>query len=469
MRWAVRWIAPLAMLAVFFFLARSQIFTWPYYYDEADYMYAVSLGWQANFTDTPSQPVTEYIRSGLSQGREAGARADLSRRIRSSGDVNFYRHWHGPLYFYWLLELQPFGLTEAATRGLSYVFPVLTFALLYAGCLWLLPGPEGLLAGTLAGAFYLWSYSTVRTNEIAPHALFALCYIAALLLLMKWSSTGAPRYWYAAVLASACAFCTLEVAFVLIATLLVVAALDGKLAGGLKNARFTLKSLAVFFGAILLLWPSALARLNFVKAYLFMAYLAIGRESPWGRVTLADTWRLRLTHAPVEWLLIAASVVLYFRFRDAGARRLAFPALFYAGLMLVVLARVGTDTPRYMLPYLPAFHLFAGLTFAQALKAWKPLPQAAAAAVLCLLALGNTAAQVALHPIRESPRLRAELSSLRERRFDGKRLLVPQAELPMIHYYFPRAELWGYADESEKSAWLGRCQFDAVLDAPLAE
>ncbi len=461
----MRWILPFVLLAVFFLLVRRQIFTWPYYYDEADYMYAVSLGWRANFTDTPSQSLSDYVRAGLRKGQDASQRGDLSHAIRRADDVNFYRHWHGPLYFYWLLGLAPFHLNEQATRSWSYAFPVLTFLLIYAGCLWLLPGREGLAAGVLSGAFYLWSYATVRTNEVAPHQLFVLCYIVALLFLIKWRNTGAARYWYAAVAAAACAFSTLEVAFVLVVVLLVCAALETKL----TDWRFMRRSVLLFAGAVSLLWPGAMLKLSFLKAYLFMAYLAIARSSPWGHVSLLETWRLRLINSPMDWLLIAAAILLYFRFCDSGARRLLFPVLLYACLMFLMVLRVATDTPRYLLPFLPAFQLFAGLAFASTTKAWKPIPQAAAAMALCLLAFWNTASQTAAHPILPAPQLGSELAKLRGRHLEGKKILAPQDELPMIHYYFPAANLWGYVDADEKAAWLARERFDAVLQAPGSE
>jgi hypothetical protein len=461
----MRWIVPFALLAAFFLLVRRQIFPWPYYYDEADYMYAVSLGLRANFTDLPSQSLIEYVRAGLTRGQDTADRANLSREIRRGDDVNFYRHWHGPLYFYWLLALASFDLNEPATRSWSYVFPVLTFLFIYAGCLWLLPGREGFLAGVLSGVCYLWSYATVRTNEIAPHALFVFCSIAALVFLMKWRNTGAARYWYAAVVASACAFCTLEVAFVLLAVLLACAATLGKL----TDWRWMGKSTLLFAGSVLLLWPGAVLRLSFLKAYLFMAYLALYRPSPWGRVGLLETWRLRFTHSPVEWVLVAAALVLYFRYCDRSARRLLAPVLLYACLTFLTVLRVATDTPRYMLPFLPAFLLFAGLTFASIMKNWKPLPQAAAAVALCLLALWNSVLQIRAHPILPAPQLRAELAKLRERQLETKKLLVPQDDLPMIHFYFPGTDLSGYGDEKEKAAWLARERFDAVLPPSSSE
>jgi hypothetical protein len=58
---------------------------------------------------------------------------------------------------------------------------------------------------------------------------------------------------------------------------------------------------------------------------------------------------------------------------------------------------------------------------------------------------------------------------LGERHPEGKKLLVPQDDLPMIHYYFPGANLWGYVDEQEKTAWLTRERFDVVLQASGSE
>jgi hypothetical protein len=309
-------LAIAALLAVFALLARREVFTWPYYYDEADYMYAASLGWRANYSGSPSQPLPDFVRVGFERGLDSSQRAALSAESRVRPDVDFYRHWHGPLYGYWLLALAPLHLDETATRSLSYVFPILTMLVIYIGGLWLWPSERGWLAAILGSALYLWSYATVFTNEIAPHALFVLCAVASLILVMKWRETAAPQYWYAAVIAAALAFCTLEVAFVSIAVLLVCAALERSLI----DWRWMAKSIAVFAGTVLLVWPSAILKMSFLKAYLFMAYLAIFRPSPWGNASFLDTWRLRLAHSPWEWLLIAAAAILYLRFCDAATR-----------------------------------------------------------------------------------------------------------------------------------------------------
>src|SRR5271170_7833993 len=78
------------LLALFLLLITRNVSSEPYVYDEADYMYAASLGFAANWSDTPSITLADFARAGHD------GQADLSRRIRDSNDVLFYRHFHGP-------------------------------------------------------------------------------------------------------------------------------------------------------------------------------------------------------------------------------------------------------------------------------------------------------------------------------------------------------------------------------------
>ena len=436
-----------AILAVFAFFARGEVFSWPYYYDEADYMFAASLGW-SNYTDQASQSLADYIRTGLRDGRDPARRPLLSANSRAGSDVNFYRHWHGPLYFYWLAALAPLHLDEYATRGVSYVFPVLTALVIYFGSLWLFPGGDS--AAVLSSAFYLWSYATAFSNEIAPHQLFVLCVVAGLMLLMKWRATGDSRFWYGAVLATACAFCTLEVAFMLLAVMIACGAIGQ-----------TRKSIFLFVATVLFLWPAAVLKLSFAKAYLFMAYLALLRKSAWGEAGLVETWRHRFVQSPWEWLLFGVAAILYFRFCDCATRKLLMPVVLYGVLMLIVLLRVNTATPRYMLPFLPAFQIAAGFVFASVLKKWKPALRFAATAAILSLLFSNTYAQLRAHPILPAPRLAEVLAQVHG--LEGQRLLAPQNDLPMIHYYLPDVMVSGYADQRERSVMLAQDNFDAVL------
>ena len=88
------------LLALFLLLITRNVSSEPYVYDEADYMYAASLGFAANWIDTPSIPISDFVRAGLSRG----SRQALSEKIRSGNDVLFYRHFHGPLFHYLLIR-----------------------------------------------------------------------------------------------------------------------------------------------------------------------------------------------------------------------------------------------------------------------------------------------------------------------------------------------------------------------------
>src|ERR1700678_1938748 len=96
------------LLALFLLLVTRNVSREPYVYDEADYMYAASLGLVANWSDTPSMPIGDFVHAGLDgDGRKA-----LSERIRGGNDVLFYRHFHGPLFHYLLMTVSRIGLSE---------------------------------------------------------------------------------------------------------------------------------------------------------------------------------------------------------------------------------------------------------------------------------------------------------------------------------------------------------------------
>jgi len=406
-------------LALFLLLITRNVSPEPYLYDEADYMYAASLGFAANWSDTPSMPIADFMRAGLHRdGRQV-----LSERIRSGNDVLFYRHFHGPLFHYFLIPVSRLGLSEHGVRLCMLAIPAGTLAVIYFLC----PLPP-----ILPALLFLTSYSVIFSTELAPHQLFALCSVACLLLLWKAVDTGRRVFWYASVMVSGLAFCTLEVAFVLILTLAicgVIECIDGKCA---------IKSLALFVGTVMAVWPAAILRLSFVKSYAVMAYLALMREAPWGHAGFIDTWHARIVDSPLEWTLIAFALLAGF-----GKRRL-YPIGLFVVLMLLATLRVLTSTPRYSLTFMPALDVLAGLTLLPSLGT---LRRPASFAVVALAIAGLYASawlQVAHQSHNSNPRSTAVLTYIHQNRLENKTLLVPQADLPALHYYFPGMRLRGY-------------------------
>ena len=451
------------------FLAGLVVLAWgrisadPFAYDEADYMFAASLGLAANYTDTPAQSFADFLHTGLNRGRDAGQRAALSEAVRGSNDVNFYRHWHGPAAFYWWMAGRAAGLDEHGLRAAMLAFHVVTLLSIYFGCLWILPGVAGQLAAVLCSGLCVFSYPLVRTSlEIAPHGVFVPCVVISLMLLAKAVQTGQAKYWRIGLAPLAFAFDTLEVALVLVATFAIFAWLERKrfFAGWplARILRWLGVSVLLFTILVVALWPGALLKLAFVKAYAFMAYLALFRKSPWGNVSLLDTWLIRMSSA-VEWALIALGLVTFVR----KPWRPALPFLVFAVLMIGATLRVTTNSPRYEAPFLPALLVFAGLSIANALAERKPRLGFAVALTACVLVFADSLRQTLAHRFGPDGHSIALISWLREHPLDGRRVLVPQNDLPAIHYYFPRIQLRSYADAVERAAAQDQGGIDGVL------
>src|SRR3989442_8962214 len=133
-RAALRSALLLCAIVIAVLLARRAIPDAPFSYDESDYMYVASRGMWANWADSPSQSLADFLRAGLSQLRSGDQRGNLSERIRAIGDIHFYRHWHGPFYWYWLIAIaHPLRDNESLARLTTVAFHVAAFLLVYFG------------------------------------------------------------------------------------------------------------------------------------------------------------------------------------------------------------------------------------------------------------------------------------------------------------------------------------------------
>lgn len=467
-----------SVIAAFLFLARRSVIYGPYFYDEADYMYAASLGFAANYTDSPTLSLIDFAKIGLHRGRDSSRRSELSEMIRASNDIVFYRHWHGPAYIDWLLLVKGFGSSEHDLRELNYVFPVATALLMIFGAIWIIPGVAGRVTAALASVLYLWSVPVVRTTELAPHLLFGFFVVAALLLLAKMMapvdggagdspatsarlSVHCRRYWYLAVIATALAFCTLEVALMLIATLLLCGhAVRDRLEPDLA---FALKSAAAFLATVFIVWPAAILKLSFVKAYAFMAYLAIFRKAAWGsNISVAGAWWLRIISSPVVWIALGVAVALLLS-RRVKWSPILLPFAIYSVSMFLAIFRVNTETHRYVLPLLPGIVLLAAFALGPWLASFERPVRVAALAVICFGMFFSTYLYIRPHPMRQDAKQYAMLDLVLTKGLSGKSLLVPHDDLPMIHYYFPHTRLAPYADEAEIPTDLRRSPVDGVI------
>jgi hypothetical protein len=435
------------LIAVAFGMSRGRIHTGPYGYDEADYMFAAGLGMADNWIDAGSMSIADFVSVGRKRGADSSQQAGLSTLARAGADPVVYRHWHGPLYYFWLTAIGKLGFDEHGTRALFLIFPILTACVIYFGTLRLFDGLQGQIAAILASALFLWSPIELESSEIAPHLMFVLWYISALLLLAGVALHGSRRAFYAATLVAGLAFCTLEVDFVLILVLIIVA--WWKRAALRADWTLIRNSVVLFVGTVLLVWPSAILKLNFAKAYMVMAYLAVFRKGAWGDVTFSQTWTRRLQMTPVELILIAIGLVLFFTVMSRRDRIAAMPILLFGILMFLATARVYTFIARYMTPFLPAFDVLAGWALASALlRLKKPSAVYGAAGVAALLLAWNAQQRLSTLNRGEDPAAFATINAIRAQNLGDKAVLVPRGAIPQIHYYFPRMKTEPYAEGS---------------------
>ncbi len=157
----------IALVSGLFVLAVRGMPSGPFDYDEADYVYAATQGWFANWIDRPALNLVEFVRLGLRLGNDIHHRSELSEIIRKSGDVNVYRHWHGRLFYYWLGLIGLIGnwtLDERQLRLFSLLIPAAGAVLVYLGCFWVMPSSHdiAILAASLyaTGIFRGWFAGT---------------------------------------------------------------------------------------------------------------------------------------------------------------------------------------------------------------------------------------------------------------------------------------------------------------------
>jgi hypothetical protein len=304
------------------------------------------------------------------------------------------------------------------------------------------------------------NFAATRSSEIAPHQLYAFTAISSLVFLSLAILEQDRRSWYLSVAFAALGFLTLEIAFTLAFTLLIMAWIERRALG--TNLAMLAKSAALFLGVVFVLWPASILRFSFLKAYFSLVYISLLRK-PWGDTTLADSWLLRLEHSPVQWGLAALAILLFFLRPKLPVRRLALPFLLAGGVTLGVMARVANDTARYDLPYAQAFAFFTGLTLTAVLYDFKPLARYGAMAGVTAGCLATTWAAMQLtREIMPSP-VTQMLEAVRRDGLCSASILAPQDLVPVLHYYFPGTQLRAYRDGAPTPDDLGAAVYDAII------
>jgi hypothetical protein len=447
-------VAVFAILSVFFLvIARDVPSPKPYFYDESDYITAGSRGLAANIMERPSMSIVTFLQTGLNRDAQA-KRTSLSEIVRGMKDISFYRHYHGPVYYYWLAAIGPFfHFDEYAMRFSGLVFHILIFGAIFFGVL-VLSGSR--IAALISSFLFLFGQSSIGTDvQITPHIPYVLFTTLTLLIFARYLQTGSMKLWYATVVAFAVAFCSIDYAILLAITFAICFLLFKERR---PPAGILLRSILVFLGSLAILWPVGLFELSAIKGYFYIAYLAMQRKGSYGDDTPLTIWIRRFTDAPVEYSIdLACLALLLVSFARRKFNPVLVPFFLYAGLMLLTTLKNTSLNPTYVSSILPALAVISGIVLALILdQGPKPVRFAVTAMILAAISASGYL-YIQRHDGRAG--LAPEetiLAALREAGVEHESVLVPYEYLPTISYYFPEMRLHPYLKTDDDDAILAK-------------
>jgi hypothetical protein len=459
------------LLAVFFilsiqsFLNSSLLPIGIFTYDEADYMFAADKGFVANYLDSGSQTIFSFISTGLKAGRDKSGWSQLSRSVRGSNDICFYRHFHGPLYYYWLIAAKRLGFSpEVRLRYASFLLLfICTIAMvIIAAKLY----PSQFMAPSLLVGFALLvsPSSILTTNHLTPHALYMVFSLLCVGCAAIYCKTSQEKYWYFSLIAASLSFMTMEYTAFLLFSLLCTLVLQRESLfqkSRKETQRFFLISGACFFAPLAALWPGGMLKLSFVKGYLFLAYLILTRPETYGNLSLKSIWVMRIRESPMEYLLLATVIVVSLFI--IKKRLYLMPPLIYSLCILVTALRNNSPVPQYFSSLFPPLYLIGVaeiIIFCSGIRR----------GILTILFMCTSLAFVLnlYFFLKIAPtslqRMRYEVTSLNDLRrivSDTTPIFMDRMYVPVAHYYFPRSTIIGYSLERENSAAI----FEEMADA----
>jgi len=420
---------------------------WPkqrFAYDEADYMYAASKGFRANYLDRAAIPIAIFWQKGLAAVNASNWSA-LSKYIRNTDDITFYRHFHGPLYVYSLaLTNRLFGTGEKSLRVLGLATLIVCAVILFLGCFIALPQHSG-VAAVMSVVFLLASPNNLQAAMwLGPHTLYTATALIALFFMAMLVQTNRNSFLYASAVSIAVSFAAVEYALLLLITLLLVVALRRKMLFARRRTRDILlivaKCAGLFLATLLAIWPASILKLTIVKDYLFFLYFSTVRSaSAYGSQPLLQVWWLRVRSSPLEFACLGAFAAV-FLWKVVWKKQQAFllPFAVYAALMFATTLRNRSLAPVYVCSFLPPLYVIAAVLLAGAVASRRT-------AMIGLIAIVLTAITVngyfytyrQLSQLRPDPFVNGVVEVLDRGGAHNRNILVPHDYLPTAHYYFP--------------------------------
>jgi hypothetical protein len=419
-----------------------------FYYDEADYMYAGTRGFVSNYLDRPSLSTVEFVREGLKLARDRSQRSNMSRFIRGAGDITFYRHYHGPIYAYWIALVQKLGFdTEADYRGSGLALHGLVAILIFVFFRIAFPGyaPAAALAAALA--FLTNRTALVAGTMITQHMMFALMAALTLFPLALFCRTGQRPYWYISAAALGVAFSTVETSFILVLVVIFVVALTGFHRGWKATLGLLLRGVPVFLAAILVVWPKGVLALGGMKGYIYLGYIALVKKT-FTPISPVSLWTFKFRTYPEEFILpilaLLGATVFWKRLRE---RQAAVPYIAYAWMFVAVTMVVTAPYVYYHVSMMMSCAVVTGIVFGEIWQGNAAKKLVASVVLVASLIAMDARYYSETKRAQAAPDSRVQLLRYLRSGHDSQTLYLPYSLVPTVHYYMPDLNTVGYDDD----------------------
>lgn len=434
-------LATAAVVVTFWKVTSGRLF----YYDEADYMYAGTRGFADNYLDRPSLSTIEFVRDGLQLARDRSQGSSASKFIRSSGDITFYRHYHGPIYAYWIALWHALGFhNEADYRASGLLIHALVTVLIFAFFRIAFPEYPPAAAFAAAVTFLLNRTALVAATSITQHVMFGLAAALTLFPLALFCRTGRSGYWYATAAALAIAFASVETSFILVMAVIFALGLKGLATGWKPALRLFWRGTLVFLLTMLVVWPKGVLALGGLKGYLYLAYIAVVKKT-FTPISPLSLWSFKLRTYPEEFVIpILALVAATVMWRRLAARQAALPYLVYAWMFIGVTMVVTAPYTYYHVSLLVSCSVITGIMFGEL---WR---RGIAARAIVSLVLIASLVVMNVRYYREKvqdlavPDTRVDLVNYLRSSDHAKTYYVPAVLIPTVHFYMPDLAAVGY-------------------------
>jgi len=450
------WLAAGLILLAVGFLYFGLAPDYPYTYDEADYMWAGTRGFAANYLDQNALSFPSFVQKGLELMRTPGKRSSFSEYIRSLGDIGMYRHFHGPVYAYWLALGQLVGFSDPGQfRGSGLAVHLLTTLASMLVFWWLfpaLPSWGGLLAGLLTG----FNRSALATAMIiTQHQVFILVSLLTLAAAARFLRDLLARWFYATMALLAVAYATVESAAFLtlgLALALFLARRDllARFNGWRGLLQLGARGLLAWALALLLTWPMGLLNLNILKGYLAMGYIAVSRKT-FSPISFTEMWTAKFLASPWEFGAFLVALPFLWMSRRRLPRE-AWPFLCYALVFLLITIKMSVPYTHYLGSFTIACVICLTVAAASVAQSRPALLGAGLFAALALTVVPMTLAYrtEALLSQQRQPHLEQILAFFTPPPA-AQRWLVPYEHVPMLHFYHPDLRFTAYDVDWESS------------------